>query len=1026
MPPLDQQRERIQDDIRGLIAGEVRCDDVFLQLFASDASIYEIKPLGVVRPRSAADVSACVRYAAEKRIPIHARGAGTGVAGESLGPGLVLDFAAHLRRVIRVDPERVRLQPGVVYERLNESLRPQGRLFGPDPAAGAVTTIGGMIAIDAAGSRWPKYGSTRRHVQSLQVVLADGQILELGREPIENGASTSTIPRKCEIVNRLVALLTEKAELIRQNQPNTPQNHCGYDLVDILGDGYLDLARLLVGSEGTLALVSEATVGTEPQPRCQGVGLLLFDSIEKAARAVPDVLANSPTACDLMDRRHLSLAREGEPRFNQLIPPEAEAALLVEQDGDDPLEVRGRLNHLVNELWQQRRMAFGARQAFEDDETRLFWRLADKVQPALHRVTSPNRPPPIVEDMAVSPEVLPDFFVRMQNVLKRNQVTASLYCHAGQGQLRVQPYLDLAGPDDVQRMRRLAEELYEEVFAVGGSIGGEHACGLSRTAFVRRQAGPLFDVFCEVKRIFDPDNIFNPGKIVGDGADMTARYVGPPIPVATKTAAESTGTEAVVASEPAQVAAGSPTTSPVASSPETTPVDDATSPKLRNLVELQLNWEPARVSDAVAACNRCGECRTQTPKLRMCPIFRFLPTEEASPRAKANLLRGVLTGTLELSVLTSDEFKAVADLCVHCHACRLECPAGVDIPRLMRESKGAYVAANGFSPAEWAMTRLDLLGSLGGLIAPAVNWALASRQMRWLLEKTLGIAQGRKLPRVASRSFLRRAARRRLTRPARHGLQKVLYFVDVYANYFDPQLAEAMVAVLQHNGIKVYVHPDQKQAGMASIACGALDHARIIAEHNVAILAESVRQGYTIVATEPAAALCLKHEYPQLVDDDDARLVAANSSEAGGFLWRMHTLGQLQLDFRPLNVTLGYHSPCHLRALQAGSPGEDLLGLIPGLRLHHLDAGCSGMAGTYGILHKNYRSSLRAGLNLISRLRHPDLQAGVTECSTCKIQMEQGTTKPTIHPIKLLALSYGLMPEIARLLNSPGKELIVT
>ena len=424
------------------------------------------------------------------------------------------------------------------------------------------------------------------------------------------------------------------------------------------------------------------------------------------------------------------------------------------------------------------------------------------------------------------------------------------------------------------------------------------------------------------------------------------------------------------------------------------------------------------MSDAVEACNRCGECRTQAPELRMCPIFRFFPGEEASPRAKANLVRGLLAGTLDLSLVTSREFKAVADLCVHCHSCRLECPAGVDVPRLMRECKGAYVAANSRSLADWAMTRLDLLGALGGLVAPAANWALENRQMRWLLEKTLGIAQGRKLPRVASRSFLRRAARRRLTRPSRRGAQKVLYFVDVYANYFDPQLAEAMVAVLEHNGISVYVHPEQKQAGMASIACGALDHARRLAAHNVALLAEAVRQGYHVVATEPAAALCLRHEYPQLLDDDDARLVAANSSEAGSFLWQMHTLGQLQLDLRPLNLSLGYHTPCHLRALQVGSPGENLLGLIPGLRLHHVEAGCSGMAGTFGLQQKNFRSSLRAGRKLIARLRDPDLQAGATECSACKMQMEQGTTKPTLHPVKLLALSYGLMPEIARLLTA--------
>jgi Fe-S oxidoreductase len=248
----------------------------------------------------------------------------------------------------------------------------------------------------------------------------------------------------------------------------------------------------------------------------------------------------------------------------------------------------------------------------------------------------------------------------------------------------------------------------------------------------------------------------------------------------------------------------------------------------------------------------------------------------------------------------------------------------------------------------------------------------------------------------------------------------------VYANYFDPQLAEATVAVLEHNGIAVYVHPDQRQAGMSSIACGAVEHARQLAEHNVAILAESVRQGYHVVATEPAAALCLRHEYPQLLDEDDARLVAANSSEACDYLWKMHTRGQLQLDFRPLNLALGYHTPCHLRALNVGTPGQQLLGLIPGLRLRHVEAGCSGMAGTFGLQHKNYRNSLRAGWKLISRLRDPALQAGATECSACKMQMEQGAAKPTLHPIKLLALSYGLMPEVARLLGSSGEELTVT
>jgi Fe-S oxidoreductase len=298
--------------------------------------------------------------------------------------------------------------------------------------------------------------------------------------------------------------------------------------------------------------------------------------------------------------------------------------------------------------------------------------------------------------------------------------------------------------------------------------------------------------------------------------------------------------------------------------------------------------------------------------------------------------------------------------------------------------------------------------------------------MRWLLEKALGIAQGRKLPRVSSRSFLRRAARRRLTRPTRRSGPKVLYFVDVYANYWDPQLGEALVAVLERNGVAVYVPPDQLQAGMPSIACGALEHARYLAGRNVALLAELVRQGFDVVATEPAAALCLVHEYPQLLDDDDARLLAAHSSEACTYLWRMHTTGRLQLDFRPINASVGYHLPCHLRALEVGSPGENLLGLIPGLRVQRIEAGCSGMAGTFGLQQQNFRNSLRAGRRLIYRLRDSGLQAGTTECSTCKIQMEQASTKPTIHPIKLLAMAYGLIPEVADLLAASPKELVVT
>ncbi len=990
MEQHEAQRDIILDDLRGLVRGEVLGDPIFRQLYASDGSIFEIRPLAVVRPRNTADVVACVQYAGEKGIPIHARGAGSGAAGESLGPGLVLDFSKFLRRILYIEHDRTRVQPGVVHERLNTQLHHAGRIFGPDPGNGEATTIGSILAVNAAGSRWPKYGAASENVCSLQVVTAWGEVMEFGREPVEDSGTGTGDSSKQTLVRRLASLLGQNAELIRERTPKSPIRRCGYNLSGVLVGESLDLARLICGSEGTLALITEATLRTEPLPSHRGVALLLFDSMEKAARAVQEILPHHPTACDLMDRRHLSLARETEVRFDLLIPAQTEAVLLVEQEGADLNETRTRLRRLVEELRDVKRLAFDARQAFDPDDFDLFWRLATKMQPALFQVRGPTRPLPVVEDIAVPPEILPEFLLRVQNVLKRQQVTATIFSHAVQGQLHVHPFFDVFKASDRDRMRRLAEALYEAVFQVGGTISGEHGMGLARAAYLQRQVGPLYDVFREVKRIFDPRNLLNPGKVLGADPDPLARHVRRSL-------------------EPLLPAAG-----------------DSSLPQMRDLVELQLDWHPSEVAAAAADCTRCGMCRTQAPDARMCPLFRIAPSEEASPRAKANLICGLLSGQLELGTLTNDQFKRVADLCYYCHACRLECPAHVDIPRLVRESKGAYVAANGLSLADWIMTRLDTVAALAGLVSPAANWALSNRLMRWLGEKTLGIAQGRKLPRVTSRPYLRRAARRRLTRPSRRTEGKVAYLVDLYANYHDPQLAEALAAVLEHNGISLYVPAGQRQAGMPAIACGALDQARRLAKRNVTIFADAVRQGYHVVATEPAAALCLIREYPQLLDEEDAHVVAANSSEACTFLWRMHREGRLRLDFKPVHVTLGYHTPCHLAALQVGTPGANLLRLIPGIKVRHIEDGCSGMAGTIGLQHRNYRTSLRAGWRLISRLRDPTLQAGTTECCACKVQMEQGTTKPTIHPIKVLALAYGLMPGIEKLLKSPCKELIVT
>ncbi len=577
---------------------------------------------------------------------------------------------------------------------------------------------------------------------------------------------------------------------------------------------------------------------------------------------------------------------------------------------------------------------------------------------------------------------------------KAHQVTASLFSHAAHGQLHVRPFLDLASPESVQKMQDVATDLYEKVLQIGGTISGEHGTGLSRSWYLQQQFGPLYGVFRQLKQLFDPHNILNPGKVVADA----------PQPLTANLRCVESGHAA--ASETAVAA-------------------DAAADGRSYPFPLQLSWKNATVEYAARACNGCGDCRTQLPTERMCPIFRYGPREEASPRAKANLMRAILTGRLDPAELKGDELKTLADLCVNCHQCRLECPAHVDIPKLMVECKSQYVLTNGLRPATG-------FSCVWICCAPGDRSSIVWPTGRSRTARCDGSSSGRLgLLRVASsrvspRSFVRKAHRRRLTRPTRRSGRKVLFFVDVYCNWNDVQLAEAMVSVFEHNGMAVYVPPGQSQSGMGAISMGALDIARKFALSNVQLLAEAVRQGYHIVTVEPAAALCLTHEYLNLLDDDDARLVAENTSEACSYLWKLHQEGQLELDLKPVNVTLGYHLPCHLRALNVGTPGFNLLRLVPGLTVTPLSHSCSGMAGPFGLRRASYRSSLRAGWGLISALRSPTIQLGATECSSCKIQMEQGTTKPTIHPLKILALSYGLMPNVASLLTTRGEELVVT
>lgn len=1018
---MDQERARLQADLRGLVECEVHCSDPYLQIYASDASIYQIQPLGIVRPRNKADVIACVQYAAEHQIPIHARGAGSGLAGESLGPGLIMDFSHSMRRILSIDAENrtVRLQPGVVLAQLNRDLAQRNLFFGPDPSTRSVTTMGSVVSLDAAGSHWPQYGSGRGRVLQLEVVTADGEIHELGRHSLSESRRHHAGPTD-RLVQRIGDLVERDYEKIQKHRGSRLIDRCGYQLQDVLLDGYLDMAKIVSGSEGTLALITEATLQLDEPPRHRGLALLFFDRLENAARAAADIMPLEVSACDLMDRRLLTIARETDFRYERMIPREAEAMLLVELAGHDAGDVRKRLDAIVTKMRRRKRGAFEARATMEREQRDLYWRIARRIVPMLYRLKGAVRPLPFVEDVAIPPLELPKFLGELQDILKQVEVTASVFAHAGQGQLHIRPFLDLGSVSDQHRMQDLAEAIYELTLQYNGTISGEHGLGLSRTWFAHRQFGELGELFRSVKRVFDPQNLLNPGKVIAEYPQpltknlRQVRLSDPQLDSDSSIETESDHSD----HETVAVAADGDR--------EPYDIEPAAEPPVREPFPLLLTWTHDEALMAARNCNGCGRCRTSAPIERMCPIFRFAPREEASPRAKANLMRAVLTGQLSPQSLATDEMREVADLCVNCHQCRLECPAGVDIPKLVTEFKGQNVAQNGLRMSDWLATRLDFVCSQASMFAGFTNWAMTNRRIRWFIEKLTGLAQGRKVPKLSTRSFLRIAHRKKWTRPSKQAERKVVLFVDLYPNWFDTSLCEAIVRILQHNGFDVYVPPNQKSSGITSISVGALDHAQKLAAHNVRLLAETVRQGYQIVTVEPAAALCLKHEYLQLLDDEDAQLVAENSCEASQFLWDLHQSGRLALDLRPLHYHVGYHLPCHTRAVTNDSPGERLLELIPSLNVERIEKGCSGMAGMFGMKRANYRSSLRAGWGLISAIREPRIHVGATQCGSCKIQMEQGTSKPTIHPLKILALSYGLMPEQDDLMSQRSEELAVT
>ena len=949
MPIPSQQ---LADELRGVVRGSLVTDALARGLYATDASPFHLLPAAVVVPADADDLRAVVKFAHDRGVPIVPRGAGTGLAGESLGSGIVLDLSPNFRKIEAITDSTVTVEPGVVLAELNAELAKRGRRFAPDPASAASCTLGGMIATNASGGTAFLHGYTRDHVVDVQFVLDDG---------IECGVENQIQPER---LSALRLLLTENRDLIEANRSPLRFNRCGYWLHDLPTPDGVDLAKLLVGSEGTLGIVTKATLRTVPLAGGVAQFVLGFATLDAALHAGPE-LRRSPgmAGCDVLDQRLLSLAKV------PMVPASVGAVIIGKVEADTEREALELGRQAVEAVRALHPCVAIQEPTCEPAEIRRVGAFRESAVSGLYAIGRGRRPEAFVEDIAVPADRVPEFVAKVQEILRADEINASFLVHLLAGQIHTRPLLDVNDPADRDKMWPLADKVHALALELGGTISTQHGVGLARTPWVEKQCAPLMPVFRELKRIFDPKNILNPGKILGPDPSRPAW----PMLEDKSTKLETRNSKAELAL-PRQ---------PLLIWGETTPDDEA------------------------AKCNGCGDCRPRTGPVRMCPVFRATGEEAATPRAKANALKLLDDPTR----LEGEDLAEIARLCVNCKMCRDECRAKVDVPKMMLEAKAAHYAEHGFRRHEWMLARSESLARLAGQFSWTMNTLLAMRWSRWLLEKGFGLSRRVRLPRFTHRTFLRRAWWMGLTKRGtlKSDSKKVAYFVDVFANYCDPGIGEAAVAVLEHHGYDVHVPRRQRGSGMTPLSYGDADGAREIARYNVRALAELVRDGYTVVCTEPTAALALTQDYLALLDDADAALVAKNTVEVMTLLGELHGRGELKPTTRELPVALGHHVPCHLKALGKPPASPAILAAVAGLRVDTVDRGCSGMAGTWGLAARNRENSLKAGAEMIDAMDRPRILYGSTECSACRVQMQDATGKRTLHPVQWLAMAYGLV-----------------
>jgi FAD/FMN-containing dehydrogenase/Fe-S oxidoreductase len=950
---------QIAMELSGIIDGDVFGDILHRAAYSTDASIYRIVPACVVAPRDAADITAVIKYAIENIIPVSARGAGSGLAGESLCSGIILDMTRYLNRIISTpdDGRTVICEPGVVLDELNKYLAGFGRKIGPDPSSSNRATVGACLANNATGAHSLLYGHFGDHVESIETVLSDASTAGFKNDfdPYSSpGNNSSRISKEC------LSLLADRQQIINSAQPKTPRNRCGYTIAGICRDGRIDSARLLSGSEGTLAFFTRLKLRSVPLPAAKALLQLEFASLEQMAQALPAIVESGASTCELMDQTLMNIIHDSLPQYSDILPKDAAAALLVEHTGDTLEQVKEKINKTDSAVG---RLAGGRRTFFNASEQARVWKLRKDAGPLLYRKRSKKHPAEFMEDACVDFHQLGQYIAGLQNIGKRYDFTMSFFGHAGDGELHIRPYLDLSRPDERKKMLAIAEDVFTLAWSLGGSISGEHAVGLSKVQFVSRQYGPqYYQLLCGIKNIFDPQGLLNPGKIINSDPDIMLKNLRREKNV------------------------------------------------LEERIQNDLHFNKDELEIEIEQCNGCGQCLNRQTDLRMCPVYKTIGEELASPRAKSNLFNFFATGQLDESDFESPEFRQFLDLCINCGACRLQCPSGVDVSTLMATARSMYVMRKSLRLTEKVFSNNRYLSMFGSIFAPVSNIAAKLPMFSPILEKATGIDKHISLPRFARGSFIK-AARKHLASlpPIKKPIDKVAYFADTFVQYNDHELGFAVIDILRANDIEVYI-PTQRPVPLPAVVYGDVKRARKDLLYNAEYLAQAVKDGFKIVCSEPSSALVLKEKLRHFIPDETAKIIGSNTYELMNYLLGLLIEGRLKKpnanSQTPAGKKFVYHQPCHLPAVGDPAATIKVMQELCGISVTDLSAGCCGLAGTFGMQKKNFDLSSKISAGLAEALAKSPVKDILTECSACRMQIERLAGFTVNHPAGIIANYY--------------------